>query len=233
MYRDYPYESAAANVSHAYLCPAIDHGLSALPEGARVLDIGCGNGSLTAAWAKGGWDVTGVDLSEPGITHAKASHANIAFHRMPVGPELVEHFGEGSFDAIVSAEVVEHLYAPRDLTQSAFRLLKDGGVLILTTPYNGYLKNLVLAATGTMDRHWTALWDGGHIKFWSWGTICRLLAEAGFITPEFRGAGRHSFLWKSMVVRAWKPRRTQDRNGRSRDVGRSPKTSADACQPPC
>jgi 2-polyprenyl-6-hydroxyphenyl methylase/3-demethylubiquinone-9 3-methyltransferase len=124
---------------------------------------------------------------------------------MAAGPELVEHFGEGSFDAIVSAEVVEHLYSPRDLTQSAFRLLKGGGILILTTPYNGYLKNVVLSVTGTMDRHWTALWDGGHIKFWSWTTLRCLLAEAGFITPEFHGAGRLPFLWKSMVVRARKP----------------------------
>jgi SAM-dependent methyltransferase len=92
--------SGAPNASHAFLCPAIERGLSVLPEGARVLDIGCGNGSLTAAWAKGEWDVTSVDLSESGIAQAKASHPNIAFHKMPAGPELVEHFGEGCFDAI-------------------------------------------------------------------------------------------------------------------------------------
>ena len=209
MYLEYAYKNGATNPSHAYLCPAIEHGLSVLPKRARVLDIGCGNGSLTAAWAKREWVVTGVDLSESGIAQAKASHTNIAFHRMPAGPELIEHFGEGYFDAIVSAEVVEHLYAPRDLARCAFRLLKDGGVLILTTPYNGYLKNLIVAAAGTMDKHWTVLWDGGHIKFWSWKTIRCLLDEAGFITPEFQGAGRLPLLWKSMIVRAWKPGRIQ------------------------
>jgi 2-polyprenyl-6-hydroxyphenyl methylase/3-demethylubiquinone-9 3-methyltransferase len=209
MYLEYQYRNGASNGSHEFLRPGIERGLSVLPEGARVLDIGCGNGSLTAAWAKGEWDVTGVDLSESGIAHAKASYANIAFHRMPAGPELIEHFGEGCFDAIVSAEVVEHLYSPRDLTRSAFRLLKDGGFLILTTPYHGYVKNLALAATGTMDRHWTVLRDCGHIKFWSWKTIRCLLDEAGFITPEFQGAGRLPLLWKSMIVRAWKPGRIQ------------------------
>lgn len=205
MYQEYPYESGAANGSHGYLCPAIERGLSVLPQGARVLDVGCGNGSLTAAWAKGGWAVTGVDFSNSGIAHAKEFHPNIAFRQMPVGPELVEHFGEGCFDAIVSAEVVEHLYAPRDLAHNSFRLLKDGGMLILTTPYHGYLKNLVMAATGTMDQHWTVLWDGGHIKFWSWKTIGLLLREAGFTALEFGGVGRAPYLWKSMVVRAWKP----------------------------
>lgn len=211
MYRDYSYESGAANSSHKFLYPAIARGLSGLPEGSRVLDIGCGNGSLTAAWAKPRWDVTGVDLSESGITQAKATYPNIKFYRMPVGLELVERFGEGCFDAIVSAEVLEHLYAPRDLPRSAFKLLKGHGMLILTTPYNGYLKNLVIAALGKMDQHWTALWDGGHIKFWSRKTIGTLLGEAGFIGLEFGGVGRVPFLWRSMVVRAWKPSGQGDR----------------------
>ena len=101
--------------------------------------------------------------------------------------------------------VIEHLYSPRDLSQCAFKLLKPGGMLIVTTPYNGYLKNLAIAGAGLMDRHWTALWDGGHIKFWSWKTMRCLLAETGFIAPEFHGAGRLPFLWKSMVVCARKP----------------------------
>jgi len=177
-----------------------------LGDGARVLDIGCGNGALTAAWAKPTWSVSGVDLSESGISHARAAYPGFSFFKMPVGPELVSHFGEETFDAIVSAEVIEHLFSPRDLPQSAFRLLKPGGTFIVTTPYNGYLKNLAIAALGEMDRHWTALWDGGHIKFWSWKTMRSLLTEAGFIMPEFHGAGRLPYLWKSMVVCAWKPR---------------------------
>jgi 2-polyprenyl-6-hydroxyphenyl methylase/3-demethylubiquinone-9 3-methyltransferase len=205
IYQEYPYEDCAGNSSHRYLYSAIQRGLSDLPDKARVLDIGCGNGSLTAAWAKPGWDVAGVDPSESGIAHARSSHPGIAFHQMPVGPGLVEQFGQRCFDAIVSAEVVEHLYAPRQLAESSFRLLKDGGVLILTTPYHGYLKNLVMAATSTMDRHWTVLWDGGHIKFWSWKTIGILLRDAGFTGLEFAGAGRVPYLWKSMVVRARKP----------------------------
>jgi cyclopropane fatty-acyl-phospholipid synthase-like methyltransferase len=205
MYQEYPYENGTKNESHGYLRPAIERGLSVLPEGARVLDIGCGNGSLTAAWAKGDWHVTGVDLSESGIAQARASHQNIAFHRMPVGPELVEHFGAGCFDAIVSAEVVEHLYAPRDLAQNCFRLLKEGGMLILTTPYHGYLKNLVMAATGTMDQHWTVLWDGGHIKFWSWRTLSQLLSEAGFVDAKFSGVGRETRFRRRAAFRPWEP----------------------------
>ena len=53
-----------------------------------------------------------------------------------------------------------------------------------------------------MDHHYTALWDGGHIKFWSRETLTKLLEEFGFRVTDFRGAGRLPYLWKSMLVRA-------------------------------
>jgi 2-polyprenyl-3-methyl-5-hydroxy-6-metoxy-1,4-benzoquinol methylase len=151
MYREYLYNDGRAGHHHAYLRLPIERGLSSLGDGARVLDIGCGNGALTAAWSKPAWNTYGVDLSESGISHAKASYESISFFRMPIGPELVSHFGEGRFDAVVSAEVIEHLYSPRDLVQCAFKLLKAGGIFVLTTPYNGYLKNLAIAGAGQMD----------------------------------------------------------------------------------
>ena len=42
---------------------------------------------------------------------------------------------------------------------------------MLSTPYHGYLKNLALAVSGRMDRHFTALHVGGHIKFFSIETL--------------------------------------------------------------
>ena len=67
---------------------------------------------------------------------------------------------------------------------------------------HGYLKNLALAICGGMDRHYTALWDGGHIKFWSKGTITKLLSEQGFQLDEFTGCGRLPYFWKSMIIRS-------------------------------
>jgi len=84
--------------------------------------------------------------------------------------------------------------------------LKPGGVLVRSIPYHGYLKNLALALSGAMDSHFTALWDGGHIKFWSMDTLGHLLREAGFTKLEFDRVGRTiPALAKSMVVRARKP----------------------------
>ena len=80
-----------------------------------------------------------------------------------------------------------------------------GGRFILTTPYHGYLKNLSIALAGKADRHYSALWEGGHIKFWSRRTLAILLREAGFRNMAFTGAGRIPYLWRHMVFSAEAP----------------------------
>jgi len=72
---------------------------------------------------------------------------------------------------VLSLEVVEHLYAPRHYARTVFELLRPGGVAVISTPYHGYWKNLALALMGKLDAHFTALWDHGHIKFWSVRTL--------------------------------------------------------------
>jgi len=81
-------------------------------------------------------------------------------------------------------------------------ILPPRGVVIISTPYHGYLKNLVMALTNKMDSHFTVLWDGGHIKFWSKHTLTSLLNEFGFEVAQFRGSGRLPYLWKSMFISA-------------------------------
>ena len=63
----------------------------------------------------------------------------------------------------------------------------------------------MLALTGHMDVHFTALWDGGHVKFFSRSTLEKLLVERGFLIERFEGAGRLPYLWKSMVIVARLP----------------------------
>lgn len=77
-----------------------------------------------------------------------------------------------------------------------------GGELIISCPYHGYFKNLVLAVTGKIDAHLTVLWDGGHIKFWRRKTLTKLLEEFGFEIISFKGSGRFPYLWKSMFIKA-------------------------------
>ncbi|HEX8903406.1 MAG TPA: methyltransferase domain-containing protein, partial [Longimicrobiaceae bacterium] len=112
--------------------------------------------------------------------------------------DLAARFGR--FPAVVSLEVVEHVYAPRSYASTLFELVEDGGVALVSTPYHGYLKNLAMALTGSLDAHFTALRDHGHIKFWSEKTLGALLLEAGFRSVSFERAGRIRPLAKSMIA---------------------------------
>lgn len=199
---DYGWTFSGPDHTEAYLLGPIAALLPPLPADrpARALDLGCGNGWLSAWLAARGWQVVGVDPSASGIERARVSHPGVRFEALCATPDLLERLGTEPFDLVVSTEVVEHLYAPREWAAAAHSALRPGGTFLCSTPYHGYLKNLVLAATGQLDAHFTALWDGGHIKFWSRTSLSRLLAEAGFHPLEFRGAGRFPWLWKSMVL---------------------------------
>jgi 2-polyprenyl-6-hydroxyphenyl methylase/3-demethylubiquinone-9 3-methyltransferase len=106
---------------------------------------------------------------------------------------------------VTSLEVVEHVYFPRRYAATLFSLLEPCGTAIVSTPYHGYWKNLALALSGRMDTHYTALWDHGHIKFWSIETLGKLLTDAGFRAIQFRRVGRFPALAKSMIAVACKP----------------------------
>jgi 2-polyprenyl-3-methyl-5-hydroxy-6-metoxy-1,4-benzoquinol methylase len=198
---DYGYSGAAHSHAHDYLLPLVDRLLADLqPE--RVFDLGCGNGSVAAHLSKK-YDVTGVDASRSGIEQARLAFPGIRFDVASAYDDLTQIYGQ--FDAVVSLEVVEHLYDPRLYARNMFNLVRPGGGIVISTPYHGYLKNLALALTGKMESHFTALWDGGHIKFFSVNTLSQLLTEAGFVDLKFERAGRIRQLAKSMICLGRRP----------------------------
>jgi 2-polyprenyl-3-methyl-5-hydroxy-6-metoxy-1,4-benzoquinol methylase len=201
----YQYRTSAGEVSHGYLYEPVTKLLADIPPDALVMDIGCGNGSFISLFQSRGWHLYGSDYSPTGIEIAQARYPDIRFslgnaEAMP--EELTSKAGQ--FDVVLCTEVIEHVYNPRGLLKTCHSLLKPKGTLVLTTPYHGYFKNLLLAATGKLDRHFTVLWDHGHIKFWSHKTMREVLTESHFTNIQFSGAGRIPWLWKSMVVRAEK-----------------------------
>ena len=165
-----------------------------------ICDLGCGNGHISGRLAALGYHVTGVDASESGIQIASRTYPGVEFVHALIDRDLKP----GRFDLVVSSDVIEHLYRPSDLLEACVSLLKPGGQILLGTPYHGYLKNLVLAATGKMDGHFSALHDGGHIKFFSVNTLSRLMRSHGFGDLSFTYYGRAPWLWKNMICHARK-----------------------------
>ena len=204
----YAYHDASLGCHHAYLLPFLLQILDRLNlplEQRRLFDLGCGSGAVCDfLYRQRGMKTVGVDHSESGIQAAKSAFPNLAFYKASAYDDLASQFGR--FPVVLSLEVVEHLYYPRQFARSVFSLLEEGGTAIISTPYHGYWKNLALALTDKYDLHLNPLWDHGHIKFWSMKTLGALLHEAGLSEIRFVRVGRIPPLAKSMLAIAHRPR---------------------------
>jgi 2-polyprenyl-3-methyl-5-hydroxy-6-metoxy-1,4-benzoquinol methylase len=200
----YEYSSETVNCSHDYLLPTLERELESLRlQEKRAFDLGCGNGAVSHWLATRGFRVAGVDPSTQGLEHAKRAYPDLDLRIGSAYEPLHETFG--TFPLVVSLEVVEHLYSPRQFATCVRNLLQPSGYAIISTPYHGYLKNLVMAIAGKLDSHFTALWDHGHIKFWSPRTLRQLFEEAGLRFCRLHRVGRIPPLAKSMVMVVQRP----------------------------
>jgi len=102
-----------------------------LPRGAKVLDAPCGDGEVSIQLAKLGFEVSGVDMVDellPAAREALDGRFRLADMTRPLP------WPEASFDLILSIEGVEHLEDAFSFVREMHRLLKPGGILIVTTP---------------------------------------------------------------------------------------------------
>lgn len=197
----YGWQTSAEPESGGYITPEVLRILKRLKVG-RVCDIGSGNGALAGALRDAGLQAVGVEYDKQGVEVARQHFPGINFYNLGVqdDPAPVMAAEGQAFDAVVSTEVVEHLFSPHLLPAFARQIVAGGGYLVISTPYHGYLKNLALSVFNKWDKHHTPLWHGGHVKFWSRKTLTQLLEANGFRVTEFHGAGRLPWLWKSMIL---------------------------------
>jgi SAM-dependent methyltransferase len=204
LHTGYEFAGAGPTWASQYLwSPTLAAVREALPSGGRIFEVGCGNGAAAKMLSELGYDVTGIDPSEAGVALAKGGAPKARIDFGSAYDDLAAKYGR--FPVVISLEVVEHLFWPRQFAKAAYDLLEPGGTVIISTPYHGYLKNLLLAVFNKFDSHWGPLWDGGHIKFWSERTLGMLLAETGFAHVRFVRAGRFAPVAKSMIAIARKP----------------------------
>lgn len=176
------------------------------PDVKSICDLGCGGGHLAGRLGRAGYSVEGVDASAPLVAVATEHHGSERVHFRqslidePLARELAQ---ERLFDLVVSSDVIEHMYRPRTMIDAAAAMLRPGGHLVICTPYNGYLKNVVIALLGRFDHHHGVHWDGGHIKFFSPRTLAEIVSSR-FEVERFFYHGRLPWLWKNMIIVATK-----------------------------
>lgn len=202
-YKDYGFTNKAPSHISNYVTKKINK-LISIENNKCIIDVGCGNGWLTKELNDKGFKIYGIDASQSGIDIGNKRLEGHFFLQDITSSKLPLEIESEPFDTVISTEVIEHLYNPKKYIKFCKEILNKngGGELIISTPYHGYFKNLILAITGKLDNHFTVNWEGGHIKFFSRKTLSNLLRSEGFEVTDFRGCGRLPYLWKSMVIKA-------------------------------
>jgi 2-polyprenyl-3-methyl-5-hydroxy-6-metoxy-1,4-benzoquinol methylase len=175
-----------------------------------VLDVGCGNGSqLALPLAERGFQVTGIDIDERSVEHAKQLAKDLPNATFICG-DVAELKTKG-FEVVILAEVLEHMTEPRRLLADSAKHLSEGGIVIVTVP-NGYgefeidsrlfrllrLQRLVDALAkgnreivAATDNH-----ESGHVQAFTRRRLRRLFGDCGLTV--FR-EGAASFLAGPLV----------------------------------
>ncbi|MDA7697737.1 class I SAM-dependent methyltransferase [Candidatus Pelagibacter sp.] len=185
-------------VHHNYLIKSISDILKDMnTSNIDLLDIGCGNGVLTSEISKFFRHTTGIDLSGAGIEFAQElKNEKLNFENISVD-EMIKR--KKKFKFITSFEVIEHQYLPDDFLNKMYQLLDDNGMLLITTPYNGYIKNLIINILGKHDFHYNPLWRHGHIKFFTTRTLKMILNKCNFEVIKKSFSGRFYPISCSMI----------------------------------
>ncbi len=102
-------------------------------EGKEIIDMGCGAGYGTHSLSRLARSIKGVDLSAEAVAYA-GSRYRAPNLRYETGNVTALPYEDGSFEAAISFEVIEHLERPEALVMEAKRLLRDNGVFVVSTP---------------------------------------------------------------------------------------------------
>lgn len=124
--------------------------ISSLPQELKILDAGCGIGLNTFLMAKKGFRIVGVDHDPEKITLAKKMLRRLDFPRVKFILQDITRlkFGPSSFDVVVCFEVLEHLKQDNLALTKISRVLKKGGLLLLSVPGKGPISRINFEAKG-------------------------------------------------------------------------------------
>ncbi|MCY1720526.1 methyltransferase domain-containing protein [Prolixibacteraceae bacterium Z1-6] len=136
----------------------------------RILDVGCGNAWVAELFCSSANEVISMDISHTNVGKAleKYPYKN---HSGVVADVLNLPFRENSFDCIIASEIIEHVVHPNHFVENLIRILKPGGVLLVTTPYKEKLQyNLCIHCNKLTPRH-------AHIHSFDENKLAGLYAE--------------------------------------------------------
>ena len=134
-----------------------------------MLDVGCGEGWILEMAKTRGWQVYGTEFSPKAIDICSKKGI-----KMYSGLLRAENIEEKEFDIIVSTETIEHINNPRGEINNFYQLLRQGGLLYITTPnFNSYLRRLFKDKYDIIEYP-------EHLSYYTKKTLNKLLKDSGF-----------------------------------------------------
>lgn len=153
-----------------------------LKPGAKILDIGCGDAVFAALMPEFAW--YGVDINID-----KTVGRNIAAQEQDLMKPPYD-YETGFFDAVISSEVLEHLWDLRIVHKEAKRLLKRDGLYVISTPNMDWITNHLehyRRILSIAENHWTF----EHIRHYNYDVHKKYLNDAGFVIERHQGSCEH------------------------------------------
>lgn len=154
-----------------------------IPEGARVLDVGCATGSLTLKFT-GGKNCKVVGVEPDAARAAVAVSRGLDVQTGLLDPRLLQ--SRGPFDVIIFSDVLEHVAAPAALLDLAKTGLAPGGVVVASVPNVAHWTVRVQLLFGKFDYTQSGIMDATHLRWFTQKSIRRLFEHAGMRVLEIK-----------------------------------------------
>jgi ubiquinone/menaquinone biosynthesis C-methylase UbiE len=177
----------------------VDFGRFPVRAGHRVLDLGCGGGRHAFEVYRRGADVVAFDLDPGELTPVTSMFGGMLAAgevseqtgaRAVSGDATSMPFGDGMFDRVIAAEVLEHILDDQRAMNELARVLRPGGLAAITVP--AFVPERICWALSS-EYHDT---PGGHVRIYTRVELEAKLARAGLIPLWHHHAhGLHSPYW--------------------------------------
>jgi len=148
--------------------------------GQRVLELGTGPGTVTRILHSKGCQVTGVEM-DPETLATCAPFCERTVQANLEDPDWAAPLAGEKFDAVICADVLEHLRNPRPLLQQLHSFLKPGGSVLMSLPNASHLTVVASLLGGRFPYQKNGLLDHTHLKFYGREDLEALLRECGLL----------------------------------------------------
>jgi methionine biosynthesis protein MetW len=193
-----------------FSCTRIEEAINLLGKGNMLLDVGCGEGTFAKLAQKKIDHIYGIDLCFRALKRTNSMNFQVV--KGNLNKEGIS-FQSDTFDAVTCLDVIEHVFDPVALLSEINRVLKENGILILTTPnvrFIDHISQILMKGKFPKTSDDPDTYNGGHVNYFTFRDIRGLLKHSGFNLLIEKGIAYRpyrtvkTFIFRQ-VIQFWEP----------------------------